>query len=383
MAESYKEQYNPQSIATLAKILAGHATAFSLDAFIADACDQIESLEFKARSHQITDALIRHLPSDFSQAVSIILASLAPDFEALGVDAAQAGWTRQDFAAEGISGWMIMPCADFVARKGLTETYFALSMSALEAMTSRFSAEFAIRPFLHTFPESTLAQCLNWTQHPNQHVRRLASEGTRPTLPWGMKLSTLGANPTLSYPILDALKDDPSAYVRKSVANHLNDHSKQHPDWVCETAHAWWQLDKPRQRLLKHACRTLIKQGHMRTLSLFGFNEIQAKVRISLSKTRLVMGGTLDIQLCIKSTSIHHQPLLIDYVIWHQKANGTKRPKVFKWKEMTLGAEQQIALVKSHTIKPITTRTYHSGEHSIEIQINGKVYERADFVLEC
>ena len=383
MPQPYKQQFNHQSITELAEVLAHNSAAFPLNAFIADATYQIDSLEFKARSHQITDALVRHLPLDFGQAVKILMASLAPDFAALSVDSDQAGWTTQDFVSEGISGWMIMPCADFVARRGITYELFDLSMQALEAMTSRFSAEFAIRPFLHAFPERTLNQCLIWTQHPNQHVRRLASEGTRPILPWGIKLPTLAADPSLSYPILDALKDDPSTYVRKSVANHINDHSKQHPDWVCDIAQTWWQLGQPRHRLLKHGCRTLIKQGHVRTLALFGFGAIQANVEISLSKTEIVMGETLEIHLLIESTSVNHQPLIIDYIVWHQKANGKKTPKVFKWKETVLAAKQTLGISKRHTIKPITTRKYYSGQHSIEIQINGRVCDWADIMLQC
>lgn len=381
MPESFKQYFNQASIQSLGTTLANKSVDFHLKAFVAQATADLETLEFKARSQQITRALINHLPSDIYEAIGLLIESLAPDFEALGVDAEQAGWTTQDFGAEGISSWMIMPCADVVAHIGLTEAHFALSMQALEAMTSRFSSEFAIRPFLAAFPEQTLAQCLHWTAHPNQHVRRLASEGTRPVLPWGMKLPKLGADPTLSLPILDALKDDSSAYVRLSVANHLNDHSKLHPDWVCAMVQTWWQLDKPRQKLLKHGCRTLIKQGHEQTLALFGFSAIKANVHLALSTAQILMGDTFEIQLRIESTSTKAQPMLIDYIVWHQKANGKQTPKVFKWKEIVLNAGQKRELTKAHRIKPITTRTYYPGEHGIEIQINGKVYGRVEFKL--
>lgn len=383
MPKSFKQQYNHQSISALGKTITANYPDFPLETFVLEASHKLESLEFKARSQQITQALVSHLPHDFADAIATLMASLAPDFAALGLDAAQAGWTTQDFAPKGISGWMIMPCADFVAHRGLTEEYFELSMTALEVMTSRFSAEFAIRPFLRAFPKRTLVQCLHWTKHPNQHVRRLASEGTRPVLPWGIKLPELGADPKLSLPILDALKDDPSDYVRKSVANHLNDHSKLHPDWVCDTATSWWQLDKTRQRLLKHGCRTLLKQGHIQTLALFGFEGVQANVQLSLSKKTIIMGESLDINLSIQSRSTEPQLMMIDYIVWHQKANGTKNPKVFKWKEIVLTAGQTVEIVKTHTIKPITTRTYYAGEHSIEVQINGKACGQADFELQC
>ena len=182
---------------------------------------------------------------------------------------------------------------------------------------------------------------------------------------------------------MDALKDDPSDYVRKSVANHLNDHSKLHPDWVCDTATSWWQLDKTRQRLLKHGCRTLLKQGHIQTLALFVFVGVQANVQLSLSKKTIIMGESLDINLSIQSRSTEPQLMMIDYIVWHQKANGTKNPKVFKWKEIVLTAGQTVEIVKTHTIKPITTRTYYAGEHSIEVQINGKACGQADFELQC
>lgn len=382
MPESFKQQYNHQSISALGKTISANCPDFPLETFVLEASHNIESLEFKARSRQITQALVNHLPLDFADAIATLMASLAPDFDALGVDAEQAGWTIQDFAPEGISGWMIMPCADFVALRGVTDAHFALSMTALEAMTSRFSAEFAIRPFLRDFPKRTLAQCLHWTKHSNQHVRRLASEGTRPVLPWGMKLPELGADPNLSLPILDALKDDTSAYVRQSIANHINDHSKQHPDWVCDLVQSWWKTDKPRQRLLKHGCRTLLKQGHLRALALFGFGAVQANVVLTLSSASILMGGTIDIQLSIESTSAQEQRMMIDYVVWHQKANGTKSPKVFKWKELVIPAEQTVEIIKSHTIKPISTRTYYAGEHSIEVQINGTSCGHVDFELE-
>ena len=262
MPEPFKNLLNLTIITSMADHFSKAWPDFDREGFIRDAADHLEALALKARSEQITHAMRTHLPDDFVHAGHILLESLAPED---GSDLAKV-----PVNAHGISGWAVMPMAHYVGQWGMS--HFDLSMTLLRAMTIRSSSEFGIRFFLLEKQEETLGVLMAWTKDKNEHVRRLVSEGTRPRLPWAMRLPAFMENPTPVLALLETLKDDPSEYVRRSVANNLNDIAKDHPDRVAEIAKRWLSgASKNRQKIVRHACRTLIKQGHPETLTALGY----------------------------------------------------------------------------------------------------------------
>ncbi len=373
MAEPFKNWLNANVVSGIAAHFHKHWRDFDSPGFIQAACQDLEALELKARSQQITRAMIIYLPDDFEQAAAILSASLgtplAEDLSAGTID------------ENGIAGWAVMPLSYYVALQG--KAHFDLSMQLLKQMTKRATAEFDIRFFLLESSDKTLAVLKNWAEDTNQHVRRLVSEGSRPRLPWGIRLPHYMADPGPVIELLQLLKDDESQYVRRSVANNLNDISKDHPELVAEIAERWMQgADKNRQRLIRHACRSLIKGGHKKALSVFGFHtpNIDA-AKITLTAADLVLGDTLQFELCLSSVASIDQSLMIDYIIHHRKANGKTSPKVFKWRTATLAASDSWQSIKQHKIKKITTRRYYSGEHQLEVVVNGVSVGKKSFQL--
>jgi 3-methyladenine DNA glycosylase AlkC len=232
-------------------------------------------------------------------------------------------------------------------------------------------------------PALVFATLQHWTRDPSAHVRRLASEGSRPRLPWGLRLQALVADPSPTLPLLAALQDDPSEYVRRSVANHLNDIAKDHPGivvaWVCEHLPG---AGPERRALLKHASRTLIKHGHAEMLALWGAGAaFDGSARLTLSAKRLVVGESLGLTLALRSRSTQPQRLLIDYAVLHVKANGSTSAKIFKGWSLTLAPGETRTLSKSHSLRAVTTRRYHAGRHAVDVRINGHAVAQAGFSL--
>lgn len=373
MPEPFKNAFNPQMINLMGTHFQRVAPNFDKQHFVEHATSGLEELELKQRASHIRRALEKTLPSDFTKACTVMINALHP-----ASDTDLSGTTMDE---DGIRGWAIMPMAEYVSEHGQGD--FETSLETLKELTKRFTAEFAIRTFFISNTPHTLAHVQIWARDENHHVRRLASEGSRPRLPWALRLPEFVADPTPIVAILETLKDDPEEYVRRSVANNLNDIAKDHPDLVADIAHRWLKNASPaRKKLVKHACRTLIKQGHTKTLEAFGYSEPVLSVgEITLKNASIELGSHLEFEVSITSDASSTQPLVIDYVIHHQKANGTTSPKVFKWKTLDLPTGKSMTLSKKHVFKPITTRVYYAGRHQVEIQINGKIFGRADFNL--
>ena len=373
MPEPFKNVFNPEMISQMGAHFRRVDRSFKADLFVKQAATGLSALEMKARSNQIRDALADALPENFERSCEILLASLHPQ------DSIESGNQMDD---QGIAGWAIDPMADFVAVHG--QGHFDLSLSVLKEMTKRFTAEFAVRPFFVADPERALGFFQEWASDPNFHVRRLVSEGSRPRLPWGLRLHSFVNDPQPLLPLLNSLKDDQEEYVRRSVANNLNDISKDHPDLVADIAKDWLKgASKDRKRLVKHACRSLIKGGHPGALEALGYGEPLLEASdIILKNAEITLGGSLDFEVEISSLSEAPQPLMIDYVIHHLKANGETSPKVFKLKIAEIKPGARMVLQKKHPIKPITTRVYYEGPHGIELQINGKSFGQAAFLLK-
>jgi 3-methyladenine DNA glycosylase AlkC len=373
MAEPFKNLLNKNIVEGMAGHFKRQWSSFDDKGFVKDATKNFDSLELKARSDRITDTMIKYFPTDFEKAGEIMLESLGTQLD----DDISAG--KVD--TKGIAGWAIVPLTRYVGLCG--HDHFDLSMMLFKEMTKRDSSEFGIRFFLQESPEKTLSVLKTWALDSNQHVRRLVSEGSRPRLPWAMSLPNYIKDPSSVIELLEHLKDDNKEYVRRSVANSLNDISKDHPDVVAEIAVQWMKgSSKERKKLIRHACRTLLKDGHRGTLKVFGFKPpIIQQASIDILTPEIVFGDAFQFTLSLTSGSNQDQSLMIDYIVHHQKANGKTSPKVFKWRTMTLPAKNTLTLTKNHAIKKITTRVYYSGLHMVEIIVNGASMGRANFQL--
>ena len=374
MAEPFKNLLGPPLIAQAAHHLKRAWPKFDAKRFASLALDGLDALEMKQRAMQISAALDTTLPDRFEHAAEVIEASLGPP--GAGDDLASLRTTEA-----GLAGWIVWPLSHYVARRGLATPERGLA--ALHALTQRLSCEWAIRSFIEHEPRLTYDTLHRWLADPSAHVRRLVSEGTRPRLPWGQQLKALIADPSPNLPLLRALQDDGSAYVRRSVANHLNDIAKDHPGLVAQ----WLEehlLEAPDERraLLRHASRTLIKQGDARVLRAWGLGRrFAGEARLVVAPRRIVLGGSLRLQLTLVSSSRQAQKLVIDYAVHHVKADGSTSPKVFKGWTIELAAHERRSLEKSHPVRPITTRRYHAGRHEIELLVNGAAVARASFDL--
>lgn len=363
MAEPLKNLLHPGVVTAIADRLSQCAPGFDRDRFAASTGDGLEALELMQRSLKIRDALLETLPADFPAAATVI-------------DAALPSGT-----APGLSGWALLPVSQFVAARGLGD--FELSLSLLRRLTRHFTAEFAIRPFIHADQDRALAAIRGWVADSDPHVRRLASEGTRPRLPWAMRLPKLVRDPQPILPILTALIDDPEDYVRRSVANSLNDIGKDHPDLVADfVARHIAGAPPQRLRLLRHASRTLLKQGHRGVLANFGFAPPSGiDTRLSLATPAVRFGDSLVFGLTVENSHGSKQQVMIDYAVHHRRANGGTSPKVFKWTVATLEPGASRTLEKRHSMRPITTRRYYAGTHRLVVLVNGEAVSEADFEL--
>ena len=258
-------------------------------------------------------------------------------------------------------------------------------MQTLRRLTPLFSAEFAIRPFLEQHPERTVDVLRSWTQDDDAHVRRLVSEGTRPRLPWGRRLRRFQDDPSEGLALLEALKDDPSEYVRRSVANHLNDIAKDHPQRVVEVCETWRQgASEERKWILRHGLRSLVKAGDAEALRILGY-DANANVTVEglqITPDRVALGGGITLQFELASRQSKPAPLVVDYAVHHVKANGSTSAKVFKLKNVTLAPEERLRLTKKHGFRKITTRVYYSGRHQVDILLNGRCRASAEVWLE-
>lgn len=278
-------------------------------------------------------------------------------------------------------GYTNLVFPDYIGLYG--HEHFDLSMEALKYFTRFGSSEFAIREYLKRDIKRTLAVMKKWAENENEHVRRLSSEGSRPRLPWSFKLEEVIQNPKLTQPILEVLKEDESDYVKKSVANHLNDVSKDHPELMLDFVKTWNTKHPHSSWIIKHASRTLIKKGHSGSLALFEF-EKNPKVSITnfkIQPTKLKLGQTLNFSFEMTSQKSKVQKMVVDYIIHYRKQSGQSSAKVFKLKEFELGVKQSITILKKQVLKDFTTRKHYAGKHKVEIQVNGKVLASASFDL--
>lgn len=354
-----KDILGPQALATIADAGCAASSLFDRRTFLAVASDGIETLSIMERVRWIADALKAALPTKYSEAVAIIEA----------------------MAPRSTHGFQAMALAEFVARHG--GHAFDRSMVALAELTRFGSAEFAIRPFLAREPERTLAIMLEWSRNADAHVRRLASEGSRPRLPWATRIPALTVDPTLAAAILSQLKTDPSVYVRKSVANHLNDIAKDRPEWVLDLLTTWDQDDAGTAWIVRHALRTLVKQGNPQALALIGATDGAAVevLRFAVAPGMVRLGETIVIDAELVSTATAPQRLVVDYRLHYARAGGLRAAKVFKLKTVDLLPGARVALAIRQTIRDFSTRRHHPGSHGLDLIVNGRTMAHTAFDL--
>lgn len=330
-----------------------------------DAGQAVDGNRLRQRVDIVRDALLADLPRGYDETAAAVRAAL----------------DDVDF-----TGWMLWPVSEAVVARALAtglERDFDDAMALLAMLTTRLTGEFAIRAMLNQRFERALAIAQRWTGDDDAHVRRLASEGTRPHLQWGKGVPELRRRPGVTRPIVDALYRDESEYVRRSVANHVNDLSRDDADLAAEIVAGWLaHPDAKTQRVARHALRTLVKRGHPRALELLGFTGAEFEVEgPSLAGPEVVWGGTLDFTARVTNTGSTAARASIDFVLHFRKARGSLASKVFKIAARTIEPGGAVDIAKSYSFRPRTTRTFHAGEHAIELQVNGRSYGRTGFLL--
>ncbi|CAH0355595.1 DNA alkylation repair protein [Sphingobium sp. CECT 9361] len=355
-----KDILGPPALRVIASAGASVSRHFDQAVFLSSASNGLAGLSIMGRVRHIADALKAALPDRFEDALEIV-GAMAPQLT---------------------HGFQAIAVTEFVARYGLDDV--DRSLDALAHLTRFGSAEFAVRPFLAQDTERTLAIMARWTGSPDEHVRRLASEGSRPRLPWASRIPAFKANPTLAVAILESLKADPSTYVRKSVANHLNDIAKDRPDWLLHRLADWQNGDPGTTWIIRHALRTLIKEGNPRALALIGVGD-GAAVTIqdfSIKPRNVRLGQAITINVELISTSPDAQRLVVDYRVHYTRAGGRTAGKVFKLKTFDLPAGQAATLGVRQAIRNFSTRRHHPGCHEVELIVNGQTMAKTAFEIE-
>jgi len=368
VAKSLKSQYGPEIPTRIAGMIARVHAAFPKRAFLRDALDGYEALELMPRGRHIARALRTHLPQEVPAALDILLASIEPP--------------RSETEGSGLAPFLYMPHTMYVADYALD--HFDAAMRAQHALTQRFTAEFSIRTFIEKYPERTLALLHTWTRDPSPHVRRLVSEGTRPRLPWAPRLRSLQKNPHPALELLELLRDDPELYVRRSVANHLNDIGKDHPELLNATARRWLEGAGPeRAWIVRHALRSAIKRGDAGALAVSGYGAkaevaVQAK---SITPQRVRIGDSVIISFDLMNKLPQRQRVLADLRVHYMKASGKTAPKVFKLKAVELAAKDSLHIEKKLSLANLTTRKHYPGMHRVDVMLNGRAIRIGDFLV--
>lgn len=366
--EVMKNGLSQPAIKRISKALTQIIPNFAFKSFENDCLEGLADLELKDRVNHIMKVLHHYLPSDFDKTADILIkVKTVWDFG------------DPDDALKSFAAW---PIIDYFSVYGINHP--EISLNALKQLTHLFSAEFAIRAFIIKYPEYCHEQFTLWVADESEHVRRLVSEGTRPRLPWGIQLKPFIAEPQINIPLLSSLKSDPSLYVRRSVANHLNDIAKDHPYVVINTCKEWKKSKlKAVDWVIKHATRTLVKQGFTEVFALLGYTDEPKLLikRFNLSGKEIKLGETIAFNFDVVSDDTSLQNIVIDYAIYFVKANGESKAKVFKLKNISLDKGETITLEKSFSFKAITTRKYYKGQHKIEILVNGKGVSSKSFTV--
>lgn len=257
------------------------------------------------------------------------------------------------------------------------------ALKALKDITTFVSCEFSVRPIIDQNQDLALQYFKEWTKDANPNVRRWLSEGCRPRLPWGMQLKTLVLDPSPIIPILQDLKSDASSYVLTSVSNNLNDISKDHPDTVLDILNRWKQNNSVQRKTLKHAARTLLKQGNKVALNIFDTAHDAPYILDAATgpSQSIHIGDTVNIRATLTNTGNKMARYRIEYVVFYLKKSGQYNKKVFMITEKTLNPGDSYTILKEHKFRDLSIRKHHMGEHFIALSINGNLQDKKSIII--
>ncbi|MCL2442484.1 MAG: hypothetical protein FWD13_03365 [Treponema sp.] len=375
MTEALKDMFNKQFFDRFTKDLKLVISDFNTRKFVLQIMDnEWENKEFKQRCWHITKVLKKFLPADYKDAIAKIL-------ELLDHLKSVYDFSKVDDTAFGLSleyGWIL---DNFVEQYGLDD--YETSILAIEKITQFTSCEFSVRPFIIKYPGKMMKQMLTWSKHKHWGVRRLSSEGCRPRLPWAMALPDLKENPAPIIPILENLKNDVSRFVRLSVANNLNDIAKDNPETVIDLVKKWQGKSDNVDWVIKHGCRTLLKQGYAEAMEIFGFDAVKniTVKDFKISTPKVKIGEALEFGFKLINNSAKKAKIRLEYGLYYQKANKTLSKKVCRISEKEYDKNSITYITRKHSFKIVTTRVLHPGLHQVSVIINGKEFEKYDFEL--
>ena len=351
-----KDIYCQSFYERLADVLNDILPSFEKERFISRMLgDDFETMEWKGRMTRTTKVFHEFVPENFAEAVLVIQQTIKKLRE-------------ENFGEDGLA-FVFFP--DYIAAYGLDD--FEASVKALEFVTQFVSCEFAVRPFILKYGDRMISQMIIWSEHENYKVRRLASEGSRPRLPWAMAIPALKKDPSPILPLLENLKHDPSEWVRRSVANNINDIAKDHPDVVIALASRWKGLSKETDAIVKHGCRTLLKQGHSEILKQYGLeSEYIAVGDLQILTPEVKIGDSLAFSFSVTNLNAEAHTIRLEYGVYYMKGNGTLARKVFKISERIYPPQAKATIQRRQSFRLITTRRFYTGQHQLSVIVNGK-----------
>lgn len=351
-----KDIYSPSFYNRFADTVAPIIPSFSKEEFIIRIFgDNFEHKEWKERMKHTTRVFHEFLPQEFAEASKLIMQIITQ-------------LRKDNFGEDGLA-FIFFP--DYVESYGLHD--FEHSVIALEFITQFVSCEFAVRPFILKYGDRMINQMTIWSKHENYKVRRFASEGSRPRLPWAMALPALKKDPAAIMPLLENLKNDPSEWVRRSVANSINDIAKDHPGIVIDLAAKWKGISKETDAIIKHGCRTLLKQGHAEILKHYDLDS----ENITLSNFEILtpvvkVGESVEFTFSIQNLHTEAQTVRLEYGVYYKKANGQLSRKVFKISEKSYLPGSVVTIYRKQSFRLITTKVFYAGTHQLSIIVNGE-----------
>jgi 3-methyladenine DNA glycosylase AlkC len=355
MGDLLKDLYSPAFYKKLTKTLTAVLPTFNQQRFISRIfTDDFPDKELKARMRHTTMVLHQFMPSSFTESADILV-NLATQLKKQGI-------------GEDSLVYMFIP--DYIEVYGLDD--LETSVQAMEIITQFVSCEFGVRSFLLKYEKQMISQMEAWSKHGDHKVRRLASEGSRTRLPWAMAVPFLKKDPSPILPILENLKNDPSEWVRRSVANSLNDIAKDHPEVVVSIARKWKGISRETDAIIKHGSRTLLKRGHIEMLKYYGLNSKKILVSAFKITTPVVkMGDSLHFSFRVTNQDVTKQKIRLEYGLYYRKANNQLTKKVFKISESMLKPGSEKNIQREQSFRKITTRVFYPGEHHLSVIVNG------------
>jgi len=364
MATPLKELYTPQFLAGFTTYLKQVLPDFP-DRIFTDrvfSADWLQ-LELKGRIRRISTLLEKLLPGTYERQLHAIVTTVRLML------ARPPGKHSIEY--------LFLP--DFVEQFGTSHP--ELSLDAMEEITQFITCEFAIRPFLLKDQGAVLRRMMRWTKHAHPAVRRLASEGCRPRLPWGTGVPALKKDPSPILPILEALKEDSSDSVRRSVANNLNDIAKDHPLLVVGIARQWKGQSEHTDWILRHGCRTLLRLADPDIFALFGLQQdvCCSVTELHLHSKTVRIGEILEFSFMLIPGAPFPVRLRIDYIIYYRKSGGRHGIKIFRIGERQFEPGRSRSFKRKQSFADMTTRRHYPGTHRLAISVNGKEMSSIEF----